>query len=168
MVRHARIIALAVGLVGISALALTTRLHAQQTLDELRALAEQGDVNAQFNLGVRYGDGRGVSQDDAEEVRWYRLAADQGHAGAQHRTARSQRPSPSPAPTVPTAPTVNGAMTALDNRPLRKSQPKATNAQERPSARPTFVAPMFPLPTARTSTPLRRPSRNPQGTEPRR
>jgi TPR repeat protein len=27
--------------------------------------------------------GRGVAQDDAEAARWYRLAAEQGHAGAQ-------------------------------------------------------------------------------------
>jgi TPR repeat protein len=30
---------------------------------------------ARFNLGFRYATGRGVSQDDAEAVRWYRLAA---------------------------------------------------------------------------------------------
>ena len=31
-----------------------------------------------------YATGRGVPEDDAEAVRWYRLAADQGDAGAQH------------------------------------------------------------------------------------
>ena len=31
-----------------------------------------------------YDDGEGVPQDDAEAVRWYRLAADQGHATAQN------------------------------------------------------------------------------------
>ena len=49
----------------------------------MRAPAEQGDAEAQFNLGVMYANGRGVPQDDSEAVRWYRLAADQGHAGAQ-------------------------------------------------------------------------------------
>ena len=39
---------------------------------------------AQFNLGVVYGTGQGVSQDLAEAMRWTRLAADQGHAKAQH------------------------------------------------------------------------------------
>ena len=29
-------------------------------------------------------NGYGVLQDDAEAVRWYRLAADQGHAKAQY------------------------------------------------------------------------------------
>ena len=31
-----------------------------------------------------YANGEGVPEDDAEAVRWYRLAADQGHAGAQY------------------------------------------------------------------------------------
>jgi TPR repeat protein len=43
----------------------------------------QGFAVAQFNLGVMYSDGQGVPQNDAEAVRWYRLAAEQGHAGAQ-------------------------------------------------------------------------------------
>lgn len=30
-----------------------------------------------------YGDGRGVKQDDFEAVKWFRKAADQGHAKAQ-------------------------------------------------------------------------------------
>ena len=34
---------------------------------------------AQFNLGVMDGNGHGVSQDDAECVAWYRLAAEQGN-----------------------------------------------------------------------------------------
>ena len=50
----------------------------------LRTDAEQGDADAQFNLGVRYDIGLGVPQDDAEAVRWYRLAADQGNATAQY------------------------------------------------------------------------------------
>lgn len=39
-------------------------------------LAEQGIANAQNNLGVMYNAGRGVPQDYAEAVRWYRLAAE--------------------------------------------------------------------------------------------
>src|SRR2546425_1106147 len=42
------------------------------------------DAEAQFNLGVMYHEGRGVSQDDAEAAKWYRQAAAQGHAGAQY------------------------------------------------------------------------------------
>ncbi|HHF4729317.1 TPA: tetratricopeptide repeat protein [Haemophilus influenzae] len=46
-------------------------------------LAEQGDANVQFNLGVMYAEGQGVKQDDFEAVKWYRKAAEQGHANAQ-------------------------------------------------------------------------------------
>ncbi len=51
---------------------------------EWRPLAEQGDVEAQGNLGFMYGKGRGVSQDYAEAVKWYRKAAEQGYAEAQY------------------------------------------------------------------------------------
>ena len=54
------------------------------TLGELRALAVAGDPHAQCRLGLLYDKGEGVPQDDTEAVRWYRLAADQGHADAQH------------------------------------------------------------------------------------
>ena len=36
---------------------------AQDDIDQLRLKAEQGDAEAQFNLGVMYDDGRGVPQD---------------------------------------------------------------------------------------------------------
>jgi TPR repeat protein len=52
-------------------------------IDAVRARAEQGDAEAQFDLGFRYNTGRGVRQDTAEAARWYRLAAEQGLAGAQ-------------------------------------------------------------------------------------
>ncbi|KAF9966534.1 hypothetical protein BGZ73_000980, partial [Actinomortierella ambigua] len=45
--------------------------------------AEQGQTQAQNNLGWMYQDGKGVAQDDAKAVDWYRLAAEQGDAKAQ-------------------------------------------------------------------------------------
>ncbi|CKK77189.1 sel1 repeat protein [Neisseria meningitidis] len=45
--------------------------------------AEQGDADAQNNLGAMYAEGQGVRQDDTEAVRWFRQAADQGLAQAQ-------------------------------------------------------------------------------------
>ena len=48
-----------------------------------KELADQGDADAQFNLGVMYYKGQGVPQDCAEAMKWYRLAADQGVARAQ-------------------------------------------------------------------------------------
>ena len=44
-------------------------------LKEWLPLAEQGDRNLQYNLGVMYRNGWGVPQDDAEAVKWFRLAA---------------------------------------------------------------------------------------------
>ena len=55
----------------------------RRSLVDIRALAVAGDAHAQFVLGGRYAAGRGVPQDDAEAVAWYRLAAEQGHAHAQ-------------------------------------------------------------------------------------
>ena len=52
-----------------------------------RQAAEQGHVNAQYNLGVMYAEGRGVPQDDAEADAWYRLAAQQGHVAAKDELA---------------------------------------------------------------------------------
>lgn len=47
-------------------------------------LAHQDDASAQFNLGVMYGEGKGVPRDGSEAVKWYRRAADQGNASAQN------------------------------------------------------------------------------------
>lgn len=45
--------------------------------------AGQGYAAAQYNLGLMYDQGRGVRQDDAQAVQWYRKAAEQGDAEAQ-------------------------------------------------------------------------------------
>ncbi|MCB9885545.1 MAG: sel1 repeat family protein [Planctomycetes bacterium] len=47
-------------------------------------LAEAGDAQAQFLLGVAYDEGRGVERDAATAAKWYRLAAAQDHALAQN------------------------------------------------------------------------------------
>jgi hypothetical protein len=52
-------------------------------IDALRVRAEAGDATAQYFLGAIYSNGLGVPEDDAEAVRWYRLAAGQGIATAQ-------------------------------------------------------------------------------------
>ncbi|MCS1407836.1 MAG: Secretory immunoglobulin A-binding protein EsiB [Verrucomicrobia subdivision 3 bacterium] len=49
----------------------------------VRQAAQQGDAEAQFNLGMRYLQGVGVPQDDAEAAQWHQKAAEQGHARAQ-------------------------------------------------------------------------------------
>jgi hypothetical protein len=40
----------------------------------------QGDADAQYDLGASYDNGQGVPQSDAEAAKWYRRAADQGFA----------------------------------------------------------------------------------------
>ena len=37
-----------------------------------------------YELGFLYGHGKGVEQDHAEAVKWYRKAAEQGHVEAQY------------------------------------------------------------------------------------
>ena len=49
-----------------------------------RQFADQGNANAQVNLGVMYERGKGVPQDYKEAMKWYRKAADQGYASAQY------------------------------------------------------------------------------------
>jgi len=50
---------------------------------KIKDSAEQGDVDAQFNLGIAYSKGVGVPQDDSEAVKWFLKAAEQGDAIAQ-------------------------------------------------------------------------------------
>ena len=52
-------------------------------IEQLRLDAEQEDADAQSSLGLMYANGAGIPQDDQEAVRWYRLAAEQGHTMAQ-------------------------------------------------------------------------------------
>jgi len=51
----------------------------------LEKRAEAGDINAQFNLGVAYYYGKGVTQDKEKGCVWYRRAAEQGLLVAQYR-----------------------------------------------------------------------------------
>jgi hypothetical protein len=51
---------------------------------QTRLSADQGDAKAEVRLGSMYYYGRGVPQDYAEALRWYRKAADQGDAMAQY------------------------------------------------------------------------------------
>ena len=47
-------------------------------------LAEQGNTQAQSNLGLMYDKGQGVPQDDKEAVKWWRLSAEQRNERAQY------------------------------------------------------------------------------------
>ena len=52
-------------------------------LAEWMPLAEQGNANAQRNLGLMYDNGDGVQENDKTAVKWYTLAAEQGLDQAQ-------------------------------------------------------------------------------------
>ena len=56
----------------------------ETALKEWRPLAEQGDLYAQYNLGLMYDYGGGVIEDYTLAVYWYRQAAEQSHAKGQY------------------------------------------------------------------------------------
>ena len=51
---------------------------------EWRPLAEAGDADAQWGMGLIHRFGRGVAVDEEEAVKWYARSARQGHMYAQH------------------------------------------------------------------------------------
>ena len=46
---------------------------------------KKAEAQIHFGLGMRFENGEGVPQDYNEAIRWYRLAADQGHGKAQEK-----------------------------------------------------------------------------------
>ena len=76
----------AISLEGVGEVVKRARKEAEREreFEETLKAAEQGDAKAQFSLGIMYDFGRGVPKNEAEAVKWYRLAAEQGHAEAQH------------------------------------------------------------------------------------
>ena len=55
-----------------------------QILKELSTPTKPSDGEDQFNLGRRYAVGEDIPQDDAEAIKWYRKAAEQGYPAAQN------------------------------------------------------------------------------------
>ena len=60
-------------------------------LREWRALAEQGDGTAQYNIAVMYDTGQGVRQDDVEAYAWYSLAVSKLPQGPDQDRAERRR-----------------------------------------------------------------------------
>lgn len=52
--------------------------------NEFKHAAEDGDVYAQYNLGVMFALGQGVRKDEEVATKWYRKAADRNFAAAQY------------------------------------------------------------------------------------
>jgi putative methionine-R-sulfoxide reductase with GAF domain len=55
--------------------------------EDLRKLADSGDAEAQYWIGIRYGTGAKVEQNEGEAAKWFQRAAEQGHVQAQARLA---------------------------------------------------------------------------------
>ncbi len=51
----------------------------------LRNAATKGDASAEFEIGARFAEGRGIQQDLQRAINWYQKAAAQGFAPAQYR-----------------------------------------------------------------------------------
>ena len=58
--------------------------HYQESRRIFHALADAGNVRAEFMMGTIYEQGLGVPKDLEAAARWYRLAADGGNASAQY------------------------------------------------------------------------------------
>jgi TPR repeat protein len=67
-----------------SGLAAYDRADFPAALQEWLPVAERGDANAQFNVGLLYATGKGVKKDPRLAAEWYRKAADQGVGAAQY------------------------------------------------------------------------------------
>jgi len=60
------------------------KVHKVTGLKWITLAAEQGNANAQFNLGTMYENGLGIALNYNAALKWYRLAAEQGNANAQY------------------------------------------------------------------------------------
>jgi TPR repeat protein len=58
-----------------------------QSIPELQRLANAGDPQAQFHLGLEYAAGQNVSFDYSQALAWYRKAAEKGVGGAEYNLA---------------------------------------------------------------------------------
>ena len=59
----------------------------ETAMNEWLPPAEQGVVEAQYNIGLLYYNGKGVDVDYEQALTWYLQAAEQGYARAQYRVA---------------------------------------------------------------------------------
>lgn len=61
------------------------KIYREIEMMKCRKAAEQGEADAQYRLGMCYANGDGVETNEAEALRWYHNAAEQGHEGAKGR-----------------------------------------------------------------------------------
>ena len=90
MSRHAVRAAVAVAALSLAVLGSPVQAQdtpsAAQEVADLRDRAEAGDATAQYNLGVMYGSGEGVPQDNVEAHMWLHLAASRSFGADRERS----------------------------------------------------------------------------------
>lgn len=59
------------------------KIYREIEMMKCRKAAEQGEADAQYRLGTCYANGDGVETNEAEALKWYYKAAEQGHEGAK-------------------------------------------------------------------------------------
>ena len=64
-------------------------LAEDQDIEDIRKAAEEGNPEAQVELGAKHYLGMGAPQDYREALKWYLLAAEQGNAQAQFAVGRA-------------------------------------------------------------------------------
>ncbi|MEO6874220.1 MAG: hypothetical protein ABI222_05310, partial [Opitutaceae bacterium] len=64
---------------------------ADSPIAAVRFMAEQGNVAAQSNLGLRYAQGEDVARDEVEALVWFTLAARAGDEDAARNSAIAAR-----------------------------------------------------------------------------
>jgi len=69
---------LMVGLMGVE------KDYIDLSIDKLLDLAKKGDIEAQYQAGIRYVSGKGVTHDYEEGMKWLRMSADRGYVTAQY------------------------------------------------------------------------------------
>lgn len=58
---------------------------ARQSVSEITKAANQGNADAQYQLGLRYFNGNGVRRNYTKAASWFRKAAEQGNTHAQYQ-----------------------------------------------------------------------------------
>ena len=58
-------------------------MNHKKAIEWYEKAAEQGDAEAQYNLGNMYYHGHGVDVNHKKAVEWFKKAAEQGHRRAQ-------------------------------------------------------------------------------------
>jgi len=73
----------------------TPQASEAEDLATIREAAEQGAASSQYTLGVKYGNGNGVPQNDVAAYAWFSLAAAQGNENAaEHKYIIAKRFTP--------------------------------------------------------------------------